>query len=99
MRNHSPLIFFVVIVLPLAGCASAEARLRADLEAANRCETPADCVLIGSKCPFDCYIYAHKDEAVRMTAALDAYPSACEYSCIASSGVDCVQGKCQAITE
>lgn len=84
----------------LAGCASnAEAELRAELDDANHCETAADCVLIGSTCPFDCYIYVHADEADRLRAAVDEYPTTCTYSCIASSGVECVANRCVPITE
>lgn len=75
-----------------------EAVSRAITEA-NHCETKEDCVLVGSKCPFDCYIYAHKDEADRIRSMVDAYPSDCTYSCIASEGVDCIANVCVSIPE
>lgn len=101
MRN-SPLVSFSVLLLSpalLAGCVSAEARLRTELDAANRCETVEDCTLIGSKCPFDCNVYVHRDEAERLKTALEAFPSTCEYACIQTYGVECASGKCKAVTQ
>ncbi len=81
-----------------AGC-SPEEKLRSELKEANHCEEASDCVLIGSVCPFDCYIYVHKDEAEAMKTKLDAFETTCQYSCIASTGVECKEHKCSAITE
>ncbi len=78
----------------LVGC-SAEAKLKNELEAANYCETKNDCVLIGSKCPFDCYIYVNADKADILKSKVEAYESKCEYSCLACADVACVEGKCE----
>ncbi len=64
---------------------------------ANYCETASDCVDVGAKCPFDCYILVNKDEAPRIKKMVDGFPSKCEYSCIAISGVECKENKCQVI--
>lgn len=82
----------------LAGCAG-QLDLADELAAANHCETEADCVLIGSKCPFDCYIYVHANEADRLRTAVEEYPSNCTYSCIQSFGVECRDNKCAARLE
>lgn len=95
VRILSPLF----LILALSACAPAEEKLREELAVANRCDSAEDCVLIGSVCPFDCYIYVHKDEAQRMKAKLDAFETDCTYSCIASEGVACEAGKCVPITE
>lgn len=97
MRHAS--LFIASFGLLLAGCASEEARIKKEIAAANYCETKDDCVLVGSKCPFDCYIYANTAEADRIRAMVDAYETQCTYSCLASQGVDCVNNKCVTITE
>ncbi len=97
MRHY---LLLGLLTLVLASCTmSEEAKIKTELAAANHCEVADDCELIGSVCPFDCYIYVHADEAERMKTMLDGYQSTCMYSCIASSGVECVDQKCQAITE
>ncbi|HLD63570.1 MAG TPA: hypothetical protein VI913_01605 [Candidatus Peribacteraceae bacterium] len=91
--------FFVTLgILLLTGC-TAEMRIAAAIERANYCETATDCVLVGSKCPFDCYIYANVDEAQRITELVNHYQSSCEYSCVQTFGVECVNSICKAITE
>lgn len=90
-----PLLAFALL---LAGC-TAEASLKAELDAANHCATVDDCVMIGTKCPFDCFIYVHKDSATELRAKVDAFQSTCEYSCIAVSGVECRDQKCVSIIE
>jgi len=86
----------------LAGCApsaTSEQGIKNAIEQANYCETKEDCVLVGSKCPFDCYIYSNKAEADRIRTMVDGFDSQCTYSCIASDGVECVSGKCTMIPE
>ena len=86
----------------LAGCApspTSEEGIKQAIEEANYCETKDDCVMVGSKCPFDCYIYANKSEADRIRTMVDGFNSTCEYSCIASDGVECLAGKCVTIPQ
>src|SRR3989338_10766379 len=91
-------MFFVTLgILLLTGC-TAEMRIAAAIERANYCETATDCVLVGSKCPFDCYIYANVNEAERITELVNNYQSSCEYSCIQSFGVECLNNVCKAMT-
>lgn len=85
-------------MLALTAC-SAEANVRAEIEEANYCSTIADCELVGSKCPFDCYIYANTAEADRIRTLVEEFDSTCEYSCVASEGVDCVDNRCVARTQ
>lgn len=100
MRHHSPLLLGLLL---LAGCASApasdEARIKAEIAAANRCETTADCVDVGATCPFGCNILVHKDEAGRIRQLVDSFNSQCVYSCLAISGVQCIENRCEAIQE
>lgn len=85
-------ISVATISLVLAGC-SAEARVQKEIDQANYCAAADDCVLVGSKCPFDCYIYANKNEADRIKGLVDEFDSTCEYSCLQSFGVTCTEEK------
>lgn len=96
--RHAPLV--VLSTLLLVSCTkSPEAALKEELAEANYCDTEADCTLIGSKCPFDCYVYVNSAEANEMKGKLDAYQSTCEYSCLQSFGVACNQNKCEPILD
>lgn len=83
----------------LSGCMSAEARIKEQIAEANHCETAADCVDVGGKCPFDCYIFVHKNEADRIRTLVEGYDSQCTYSCVAMNGVRCTENKCEVITD
>ncbi len=87
----------VDVVAPPEGTVSStqEQYVRESIDDANYCATAADCRMVGSVCPFGCYIHAHADEAARIGAMLEAYPSTCMYSCIEYPGVACVGGKCE----
>jgi hypothetical protein len=80
------------VSIVFAGC-SAEARVQKEIDEANYCSTADDCVLVGSKCPFDCYIYANKTEADRIKGLVDGFESTCQYSCLQSFGVTCTEEK------
>ncbi len=80
-------------------CVSQEQRIKNDIARANTCDTENDCVLVGSKCPFDCYIYANAQEADRIRTLVDGFDSRCVYSCVASEGVACRNHRCEAVTE
>lgn len=86
----------------LAGCTpspTSEVGIKNAIAEANYCETKDDCVLVGSKCPFDCYIYSNAAEANRIRTMVDGFPSDCTYSCIATDGVECIAGKCEMIPQ
>lgn len=89
----------IIGLLLLSACASEEARIKEQIAEANYCETAEDCVDTGSKCPFGCYIYVNDTEAGRIKTLVDGYDSTCQYACIAISGVECVQNKCQPIEQ
>ncbi len=88
-----------LLLLTACGSLSAEAELKQELAKANYCDTSADCELIGSKCPFDCYVYVNAAEAGEMRAKLDAFPSECVYSCVRSLGVACEENVCVPILD
>lgn len=83
----------------LSACASTEEAIQQQLDDANYCDVKEDCILVGSKCPFGCYIYANTKETARIQALTDGYESQCVYKCSANFGVDCVSHKCEPITQ
>ncbi len=100
MRITLPII--VLALLVLAGCSASpgsEAYIKQQIAEANYCETPADCIDVGGKCPFDCYIFVNSSEVDRMKEMVDGYESTCTYSCLAISGVDCVSNRCQPVQQ
>ena len=94
-----PLLLAILVLPLLTACAGEEARIRSAINDANYCETKDDCVFIGAKCPFDCYIYVNTAEADRIKEMVDGYASTCQYSCVQSFGVECRNKVCKAITE
>lgn len=97
MKNTMLLVLLSSLLL-LASC-SAEKSLRKEIDMANHCATQQDCVNVGSKCPFGCYIYTHASEADRIRGLLENFQSNCEYSCISCPTVACVDNKCQPVCE
>lgn len=97
----------IVSIILLSACASAdtsrdpvsEEGIKAEIVKANYCETADDCVDVGAKCPFDCYILTNKAEALRIKKLVDAFPSQCEYSCIAIKGIECAENVCKVIPD
>ncbi len=67
------------------------------LDQANYCEVEEDCVNLGNKCPFGCYIYVNKNEEEEMKNLLDSFKSKCVYGCEQCLEVDCLSGKCEPV--
>jgi hypothetical protein len=93
MRITLPLL----ALLLLTACISDEARIKQEIATANYCVTSADCIDVGGKCPFDCYIFVNSSEVDRIKPMVDGFESTCTYSCLAIDGVDCIDSKCQAV--
>ena len=93
-------IVFVVLgllVIAIAGSMiyfNEESRIKGEIARANYCETKSDCVDVGGKCPFGCYVFVNENEAERIGKLIDNYESTCVYSCIALESFDCVDNKC-----
>lgn len=86
---------FAVALLPLAACTGpSEAEVRAAIEAANHCEETSDCMVLYSRCPFDCYVPVHKDEAAALGALIESHDGNCEYGCVEPPTAACIQGRC-----
>lgn len=78
----------------LVGCQSGEQDVKDAIAEANYCETVTDCVDVGGKCPFDCYIFVNEKESGRIKTLVEGFDSQCTYSCMALKGVACDNHKC-----
>lgn len=87
---------FIVLLIIFSGCTS-EYTVKKEIEKANYCEVKSDCVLIESKCPFDCYVGVNKDREDRIRNLIDNHNSKCVYSCVEVKGVDCINNKCEVV--
>jgi hypothetical protein len=88
---------------PPATESEARAIVAAAIEAARVCESDADCVVIGSPCPFGCMIAVHRDEAddveARIADHFERFPeSRCDYGCPDGGPAGCDAGLCTAGT-
>lgn len=72
-----------------------EQEIQDAIDEGNYCKTADDCVLAGSKCPFDCHIYVNENEVDAIKELINNYQSDCVYSCLRPEGVDCIDNKCQ----
>ncbi len=101
MRTLSVLIF---LLLPLAGCLSADqANERFDewLADHDSCDVPEDCALIYPGCPLGCAVAVRAesegdatDKAESLIRRYESGGRSCDYDCMADEGVDCVEGVC-----
>ncbi len=96
---RTTLFSIIAFGLLLSACASSEEAIQKQIDDANFCDVREDCVLVGSKCPFGCYIYANTKDATRIEALVEGYESQCTYSCIQTFGVDCVDHRCEPLTQ
>ena len=70
-------ILVIIIVVAIAWFIffrkTPEARIKQAIFEANHCEVTADCQVVRSQCPFDCYVAVHKNEAARIEAMIQGY--------------------------
>ena len=101
MRNRNIAIIVVLLILLVVVLAffnpRSEGNIKKEIELANYCNAKSDCVDVGGKCPFGCYVFVNKNESQRIETLINSYESTCVYSCIALQGFDCVESKCQPI--
>lgn len=85
------------ILCVLAGCGVSDDAVREEIRVAGHCRVAADCVDIGSFCPYGCSIVVHKDEADRMRRYLQANSkNTCLYDCAQLKSITCDLGQCKA---
>lgn len=90
-------IIFVVFYIYEASVVK-ERRVKVQISASNYCEVDNDCVVVDSKCPFDCYVFVNQDNAVEVKKTIDEYESKCVYGCAEKPSVKCEQNKCIAVS-
>jgi hypothetical protein len=100
------IVIFVLLVsvIILGGCSQNwpsqdKSYIVKEIEKANYCTTKEDCVDVGRKCPFGCYIYVNKDEVGRIRSLLDSYKSTCMFDCAYCPGVECKDKKCEPVCQ
>jgi tryptophan-rich sensory protein len=68
--------------------------IKAEINKANYCSSDRDCIVIDSKCPFDCIVTVNKDQSERISKLINSYQSKCAYGCALLTGAACREGKC-----
>jgi hypothetical protein len=76
-----------------------ELNIKSKIEKANYCEIDSDCVDVGGKCPFGCYIYVNKNEVSEISSLVESFDSNCVYGCLACPTVTCENKKCKEVCE
>jgi hypothetical protein len=82
----------------LLGCVT-ESKVNQEIDEANYCAAPEDCVNVGSYCPFGCTILVNAAEEERIESLIEDYYDShggeqCMYDCIAVAGFDCQAQRC-----
>ncbi len=96
----SSLFPLLIAASALLACGPNEAQIRAEIEAANYCDSDDDCVDAGGACPFGCYVVVNKSEVARIQELLEGYESTCFYDCVVALGFACgASGTCSIVTE
>ncbi|MBN2881259.1 hypothetical protein JXM83_04360 [Candidatus Woesearchaeota archaeon] len=87
-------IYFVLVLVFLTSCTNQAEIIKNKINDSNYCETKDDCVDLGGKCPFDCYIYVNKNEVEKIRPLVESYESNCVYDCVYCPDVTCTGEKC-----
>ncbi len=81
MEKKLIILAILILVLFSSGCKSREETIKNEIEKANYCETNAECVYAGSKCPFGCFVYVNENEAERISKLVTDFKSSCVSDC------------------
>ena len=92
-------LIFLILSLFFTQSSLTELIIKSKINKANYCDIASDCVDVGGKCPFGCYIYVNKEEAKKMFNLVDSYNSNCVYGCLSCQEVECINQKCKEICE
>ena len=74
-------------------------RIKSEIKKANYCSSKDDCEIVGSVCPYGCNIAVNKNEASKIKELLSSYQGFCQYMCVEAKGIDCIEGRCQVLTD
>ena len=92
-------ILIIPIIVILSISKIKESNIISAIEKANYCQVDSDCIDVGGKCPFGCYIYVNKNEVEQISKLIKSYSSKCVYDCISTSKVACENNKCKELFE
>ncbi|MFA5484986.1 MAG: hypothetical protein WC260_01930 [Candidatus Pacearchaeota archaeon] len=92
-------LIFLILSLFFTQSSLTELIIKSKINKANYCDIASDCVDVGGKCPFGCYIYVNKGEFNKISELVNSYKSKCVYGCISCQEVDCINNKCKEICE
>ncbi|MFW0870964.1 MAG: hypothetical protein ACKKL4_00710 [Patescibacteria group bacterium] len=106
MNSKIVLIFIAILIIGISSffifsepTNPTRANIISAIEEANYCTFDTDCVVLESKCPFDCYVYVHSNEAERISKLIESFESRCAYGCVAPPEVVCIDSRCTGIFE
>ena len=94
-------VLFIVLVFLISACSRNISQnidggsIQVEIDNANFCDTKDDCIDVESKCPFGCNIFVNKDQSSKIKDLIESYETNCMYKCRPSTGVDCIDNKCE----
>jgi hypothetical protein len=91
--------FVFLLLFGMMACAPDKVSIQREIDRAKYCEDAADCVDVGSKCPFGCSIVVNKVEAEFIRKLVQDYTTDCAYDCLALKEILCQEKKCKAVHE
>lgn len=97
MKKLIIILTFIAIFF-ISGCQNQEDKIKSEIEKAGYCDIDSDCILITSRCPFDCYAAINVKEKERITNLIEAYNprfSKCVYGCVECKSSICKNNKCE----
>ncbi len=92
-------VFFGVGIAWFAACGVSKESIQQEIDKARVCAADEDCVNVGSKCPFGCYVVVNKKDAESIRSLLKDYKEVCAYDCMALDKITCKDKQCTAITK
>ena len=91
-------ICLFLVAVAAAACSPTEEEVRQEIQDANHCDVPTDCVNVGGRCPFGCDTWVNAAEEERILDLIEEYRASasphCDYSCEEPAPPDCVEGEC-----
>ena len=86
----------VVLATAVNGCSTdpLSSEIADAIEAARGCADVTDCALVGSYCPFGCYIVVHQDKVEEVRELIESYRFPCQYQCLPMGEIRCVDDRC-----
>ena len=68
-----------------------------EMQKANYCDLPEDCILADTKCPLGCYNIVNVDEIERINQLVYDFKQTCFQTCTTLQDVNCLSSKCEPV--